>query len=41
MQAERGVRHAHVNLVTVEPGDTHALSGDHRHQGHMHLVPRS
>ena len=41
MQAERGVRHAQVNLVTVEPGDAHALSGGHRHQGHMHLVPRS
>jgi CopG family nickel-responsive transcriptional regulator len=41
MQAERGVRHAQVNLVTVEPGDTHALAGVHRHQGHMHLVPRS
>ncbi len=41
MQAERGVRHAQVNLVTVEPGDAHAMPGGHRHGGHLHLIPRS
>ena len=41
LQAERGVRHANINLVTVEPGDTHAALGGHRHDGHLHLIPRS
>jgi len=41
MQAERGVRHAHVNMVTVDPGDTHGMPGGHRHAGHLHLIPRS
>jgi CopG family nickel-responsive transcriptional regulator len=41
MQAERGVRHAQVNLVTVDPGDAHAMPGGHRHAGHLHLIPRS
>jgi CopG family nickel-responsive transcriptional regulator len=41
VQAERGVRHANINLVTVEPGDTHAVLGGHCHEGHMHLIPRS
>jgi CopG family transcriptional regulator, nickel-responsive regulator len=41
MQAERGVRHAQVNLVTVDPGDAHAVPGRHRHAGHLHLIPRS
>ncbi len=41
IQAERGVRHGHVNLVTVETGDTHAGPTAHRHRGHMHLIPRS
>ena len=40
-RAERGVRHGQLNLVTVEPGDTHAGIGAHRHHGHMHLIPRS
>jgi CopG family nickel-responsive transcriptional regulator len=40
-QAERGVRHANVNLVTVETGDTHAGAGRHEHHGHLHLIPRS
>jgi CopG family nickel-responsive transcriptional regulator len=39
--AERGVRHAQINLITVEPGDEHGLPGTHRHHGHMHLIPRS
>ena len=41
LQAERGVRHANINLVTVLPGDTHAALGGHRHDGHLHLIPRS
>jgi CopG family nickel-responsive transcriptional regulator len=40
-QAERGVRHASLNLVTVQPGDEHVMPGAHRHHGHMHLIPRS
>ena len=40
-QAERGVRHGHLNLVTVETGDVHAALGAHHHRGHMHLIPRS
>jgi len=41
LQAERGVRHAQINLVTVEPSDSHAAFGGHRHDGHLHLIPRS
>lgn len=41
IQAERGVRHGSVNLVTVETGDAHAGSAAHHHRGHMHLIPRS
>jgi CopG family nickel-responsive transcriptional regulator len=41
IQAERGVRHGSVNVVTVETGDDHAGGAGHRHRGHMHLVPRS
>jgi CopG family nickel-responsive transcriptional regulator len=41
-QAERGVRHAHINLVTVEPGDAHgSQSGYHHHHGRLHLIPRT
>jgi CopG family nickel-responsive transcriptional regulator len=40
-QAERGVRHAQVNLVTVETGDAHRGVGPHQHHGHLHLIPRS
>lgn len=40
-QAERGVRHGQLNLVTVETGDTHPGAGAHRHHGHLHLIPRS
>ncbi|MEO8306292.1 MAG: nickel-responsive transcriptional regulator NikR [Betaproteobacteria bacterium] len=40
-QAERGVRHAQVNLVTVETGDAHGAPGTHQHHGHLHLIPRS
>ena len=40
-QAERGVRHGQVNLVTVETGDAHHGPGTHQHHGHLHLIPRS
>lgn len=41
IRAERGVRHAAVNLIGVEPDDEHAGSGAHHHRGHQHLIPRS
>ena len=41
IKAERGVRHAAINLVTVDTGDKHFLPGAHHHHGHMHLIPRS
>ncbi len=41
IEAERGVRHAKLNLITVHTGDLHRLPGAHHHHGHMHLVPRS
>ncbi len=40
-KAERGVRHAALNLITVDPGDQHGLPGAHHHHGHLHLIPRS
>lgn len=40
-QAERGVRHAQLNLISVSVSDTHLRSGSHRHAGHMHFVPKS
>jgi CopG family nickel-responsive transcriptional regulator len=41
IEAERGVRHASLNLITVQVGDLHRMPGAHHHHGHMHLVPRS
>lgn len=41
LQAERGVRHGQLNLVPVEAGDAHTGAAPHRHQGHLHLIPRS
>lgn len=41
IEAERGVRHACLNLITVQTGDAHPMPGAHHHHGHMHLVPRS
>lgn len=42
VQAERGVRYVHINLVTVNPGDSHrAPASHHHHHGHLHLIPRS
>ncbi len=40
-QAERGVRHGALNLVTVVASDTHDRSGAHHHHGHLHLIPRT
>jgi CopG family nickel-responsive transcriptional regulator len=40
-QAQRGVRHAQVNLVTVDTGDAHPGLAGHQHHGHLHLIPRS
>lgn len=40
-QAERGVRHGQLNVISVEVGDAHAEAGTHRHHGHLHLMPRS
>lgn len=40
-KAERGVRHAHLNLVTVSTGDSHAAVPAHRHAGHLHLLPKT
>jgi len=40
-QAERGVRHSHLNLVSVRASDTHYRLGTHHHHGHLHLIPRS
>ncbi|MBK8690638.1 MAG: nickel-responsive transcriptional regulator NikR [Betaproteobacteria bacterium] len=41
IEAERGVRHARLHLISVEAGDAHRMPGAHHHHGHMHLVPRS
>jgi CopG family nickel-responsive transcriptional regulator len=41
LQAQRGVRHGHINLITVETGDAHHGPHAHRHHGHFHLIPRS
>lgn len=40
-QAERGVRHAQLNIVSVKVGDGHYGIGQHRHAGHLHLIPRT
>ncbi len=40
-RAERGVRHAQINLVTVSLRESHFRFAPHRHPGHPHLVPRS
>ena len=41
LQAERGVRHGHINVISVERGDKHGgTSADHHHHGHLHLIPK-
>ena len=37
--ALRGVRFADLNLLTVEPGDSHRHPESHRHSGQEHLSP--
>ena len=39
IQAERGVRHGALNLISVDPGDGHHGAGAHQHHGHLHLIP--
>jgi CopG family nickel-responsive transcriptional regulator len=39
IRAERGVRFGDINLISVEPNETHAESDGHRHHGHAHLSP--
>ena len=41
MGAERGVNHGHLNVISVEIGDTHRQGRYHRHHGLLHLIPRS
>lgn len=38
-QAERGVRHGQLNLVSVKATSAHPKIGYHRHAGHMHRIP--
>ena len=40
-QAEKGVRHGVLNLVTVKVSDAHFKLAPHQHPGHLHLIPRS
>lgn len=40
-QAERGVRHGLLNLVSVKVSDSHYRLAPHQHPGHPHLIPRS
>jgi len=39
IRSERGVRLASLNVVEVEPGDTHESEHDHHHHGNRHLTP--
>ncbi len=41
IQAERGVRHGALNLISVDPNDDHEANHGHGHGGHAHLSPRS
>lgn len=41
IQAERGVRHGALNLISVAPNDDHHGAHSHGHSGHVHLSPRS
>ena len=41
-RAERGVRHGHLHVITVDAGDAHRhATRYHHHHGHLHLIPRS
>ena len=39
IRAERGVRFGAINIISVDPNDSHQGSGDHQHHGHAHLSP--
>ena len=39
IRAERGVRFGDINLISVDPNDSHADDGDHQHHGYAHLSP--
>ena len=41
IEAERGVRHAQLNVVTVDTDDRHRGFKARTHAGHMHFIPRS
>lgn len=41
IRAERGVRLGSVNMLGVQPTDTHSDADDHHHDGHRHLSPLS
>jgi CopG family nickel-responsive transcriptional regulator len=41
IEAERGVRHAQLNVVTVDTDDRHRGIKARTHAGHMHFIPRS
>jgi CopG family nickel-responsive transcriptional regulator len=41
LQAERGVRHGQLNLISVDPGKAHHGPGVHHHHGQPHLIPKS
>ena len=38
-QAEKGVRHSQLNLVTVKTSDPHLRGAPDKHPGHLHLIP--
>lgn len=39
VRAQRGVRFAELNLVRVEPNDSHQAGATHAHAAHQHLTP--
>jgi len=41
IEAERGVRHGQLNVITVDTDDRHRGFKARTHAGHLHFVPRS
>ncbi len=39
VRAERGVRFGDINLISVDPNDSHLDGDGHQHRGHAHLSP--
>jgi len=39
IRAERGVRFGDINVVSVDPNDSHSSASGHQHQGRAHLSP--